>query len=218
MENKVNIQYKAPYYNENWSGGEVASYHCPHCNVYAQQHWSSLVQSNLNRSLKNFMSSSCQYCYQTTIWYDKKIIFPLTQLSPLPNPDMPADCMEIYNEARSISSLSPKGAAALLRLCIQLLMPHLGLKGKNINDDIGTLVKEGLPIQVQQALNVCRVIGNNAVHPGEIIFDEDDKILNTLFGLVNFIIDNRITQPKHLSEMYSSLPEGARNSINKRDS
>jgi len=96
-------------------------------------------------------------------------------------------------------------------------MPHLGQKGKNINDDIGALVKAGLPVQVQKALDVCRVVGNNAVHPGEIIFDEDNQVVNTLFGLVNFIVDNQITQPKQLAAMYDALPEKARDGIEKRD-
>lgn len=99
-----------------------------------------------------------------------------------------------------------------------MLMPHLGQKGKNINEDIGALVKSGLPVQVQQALDVCRVIGNNAVHPGEIMFDEENQVVNTLFGLVNFIVENQITQPKQLAAMYKSLPDGAREGISKRDS
>ncbi|KAA6103344.1 MULTISPECIES: DUF4145 domain-containing protein [unclassified Pantoea] len=211
-------KYIAPYYNESWGKGNRTSFHCPHCQVYAQQYWSSLLRMNANVILTNFTSSTCAHCGNSAIWLNDKMIYPLVSLSPVANEDLPADCLEIYNEARGIASLSPKGAAALLRLCIQMLMPHLGQKGKNINDDIGALVKAGLPVQVQQALDVCRVIGNNAVHPGEIIFDEDNKIVNTLFGLVNFIVDNQITQPKQLDAMYGSLPEGARAGIQKRDS
>nr|WP_278428383.1 DUF4145 domain-containing protein [Pantoea dispersa] len=213
----MNSKYIAPFYNDKWAQ-HSSRFHCPHCNVLAQQYWSSLTKPNLgNAMLRGFVTSVCNYCSGSSIWYEEKMIYPLVQITPLANDDLPSDCLEIYNEARNISALSPKGAAALLRLCIQMLMPHLGQKGKNINDDIGALVKAGLPVQVQKALDVCRVVGNNAVHPGEIIFDEDNQVVNTLFGLVNFIVDNQITQPKQLAAMYDALPEKARDGIEKRD-
>ncbi|WP_210501769.1 DUF4145 domain-containing protein [Pantoea ananatis] len=208
----------APFFNETWEDGHDSSFHCPHCHVLALQYWNSLYRSRGGLTLKDFVCSTCTYCSQATLWYNQKIVFPLTLTAPIANEDMPDDCLGVYNEARSIASLSPKGAAALLRLCIQMLMPHLGQKGKNINEDIGVLVKSGLPVQVQQALDVCRVIGNNAVHPGEIMFDEENKVVNTLFGLVNFIVENQITQPKQLAAMYESLPDGAKEGISKRDS
>jgi hypothetical protein len=35
--------------------------------------------------------------------------------------------------------------------------------------------------------------------------------------MMNFIVENRITQPKHIEALYSKLPEGARLAIDKRD-
>ncbi|WP_336884780.1 DUF4145 domain-containing protein [Pectobacterium parmentieri] len=148
---------------------------------------------------------------------DGKLIYPQVKLSPPPNPDLPESCRADYEEARSIVTLSPKGSGALLRLCVQKLMMHLGQKGKNINDDISNLVKDGLPVAIQQALDLCRVVGNNAVHPGEIVLDEEPEIVNSMFELINFIVDNRITQPKRISDMYANLPSGARAAIDKRD-
>lgn len=134
-----------------------------------------------------------------------------------PHPDMPKSIVEEYQEARSIFARSPRAAVALLRLAIQKLMVELGEKGENINADIKALVSKGLPVQIQQAFDYCRVIGNNAVHPGEINLNDTPEMGQHLFNMLNFIVEDRITRPKHIASLYLQLPEEARNAIEKRD-
>ena len=145
------------------------------------------------------------------------LIFPESTTAPLPNPDMPEDVKEAYLEASLISTKSPRGAAALLRLAIQTLCVHLGQSGKHINSDIANLVKAGLPVQIQKALDIVRVVGNNAVHPGVIDLDDNPNTVQALFKLINQIVQDRITQPKEIDTLYSSLPEDTREAIEKRD-
>lgn len=38
-----------------------------------------------------------------------------------------------------------------------------------------------------------------------------------LFDLINFIVQNQITQPKEINALFTSLPEGKRKAIVKRD-
>jgi hypothetical protein len=130
---------------------------------------------------------------------------------------MPADCLVDFEEARAIYSKSPRGSAALLRLCVQKLMPHLGEKGENLNGDIAALVAKGLHVGVQMALDACRVIGNNAVHPGEMALTDTPEIALELFKTVNFIVDDQIRRPAEIAALYGKLPPGAIEKIEKRD-
>jgi hypothetical protein len=137
--------------------------------------------------------------------------------TPLANPDMPSDIKKDYEEARSIVSRSPRGASALLRLAIQKICKELGEAGKNLNDDIGSLVQNGLPSRVQQALDAVRVIGNDAVHSGQVDLSDDIQTATTLFRLVNFITEKMISEPMEIERIYGSLPAEKLAAIQERD-
>lgn len=202
--------------------GEGA-FNCPNCHVYARQSWFYMAgassENGYGRQYQNqrFLVSNCEKCDFPTIWLGNKIIFPLHSVSEPPNVDLPEDIKLDYEEARTIANLSPRGAAALLRLAIQKLCAHLGQPGKNINADIKALVANGLPPKVQEALDSVRVIGNDAVHPGAIDLKDDMATVNKLFKLVNFITNKMITEPKEIDDLYSSLPKDKIDGINQRD-
>ena len=145
------------------------------------------------------------------------MIHPQQSTAEPPSPDLPAEVAVDFEEARRISSQSPRGAAALLRLCLQKLCRHLGEPGANINADIASLVAKGLPTKVQQALDSVRVIGNEAVHPGSLDLRDDSDTVNRLFRLVNFIADKMISEPREIDELYGSLPPDKLAGIVKRD-
>ncbi len=170
-----------------------------------------------NFDLENVWVARCYSCSDISFWIYNQLIWPRRGEAPLPNADLPPDVRQDYEEASTILDLSPRGAAALLRLGIQKLCAFLGEKGKSIDDDIAALVRKGLHLRVQQALDVVRVIGNNAVHPGQIDLRDDRATAEKLFGLVNLIAEAMIEQPRHIEELYKTLPEGARKAIEKRD-
>lgn len=145
------------------------------------------------------------------------MLYPSPSLQVECNSDMPEEIRTDFNEACEIFFLSPRGAAALLRLAVQKLCTVLGESGKNIDEDIARLVKKGLPDRVQQALDIVRVIGNEAVHPGQIDLNDDPATAESLFDLLNLIIDEMISEPKRLKEMYAKLPTSKRAAIAKRD-
>ncbi len=209
---------------------DLKSLHCPHCGVLAEQTWSKKIhcqyqQKQPNGALSNqnfFLSGTavalCKHCENFSLWLVDKMVYPISGNIELPNNDLSAEIQKDYNEARDIFNISPRGAAALLRLAIQKLCVELGEKGKNINNDIASLVKKGLPQSMQKALDSVRVVGNNAVHPGVIDFEDDKETAFALFGFVNIICEVLISQPKRIDEFYTKkVPAKDRENIDKRD-
>lgn len=165
----------------------------------------------------NLHLSECYNCKKIAVWVHDNLAFPAQRAGVLPNTDLPTELLADFEEARAIVGSSPRGAAALMRLVVQKLCAHLGEKGKNIDDDIASLVSKGLNPLVQKALDVVRVIGNEAVHPGTIDIKDDRDTVLRLFGLVNAIADQMITHPKAVKEMYDQLPAGKLAAIDARN-
>jgi hypothetical protein len=197
---------------------EARQFHCVLCGVFASQSWSSgYILPGGDRITTSFRACHCSHCKNWSYWYEGKLTVPSDAPVEPVHTDLPRDCAIDYNEAREIFIRSPRAAAALLRLCIQKLMAHLGEQGSNINADIKSLVSKGLPIAVQQSLDYCRVVGNNAVHPGEIDLNDTPEVATHLFAMINFIVEDRISRPKEIERLYGTLPEAARQAIEKRD-
>lgn len=196
------------------------AFNCPHCEAYANQYWSGTYFNNRTGgygTISELYFSLCTHCSKYSLWLKQKMIYPSTGGAALPNNDLPEDVKIDYEEARTILNQSPRGATALLRLAIQKLCIHLGEKGKNINEDIGNLVKKGLPVKVQQSLDIVRVIGNHAVHPGQIDLTDDIDTASKLFMLINIIAEVMITQPKEVDNLFNSLPVNQLAGIKQRD-
>ncbi|QIZ78748.1 DUF4145 domain-containing protein [Ferrimonas lipolytica] len=181
------------------------------------------VDRDFQRSFTSFVPSgfslsTCSSCQNYCLWVDKELKYPKLTSLPAPNSDLDDEIKELYVEATNILMDSPKGATALLRLALQKLLKQVGKSGKNINSDIKELVAEGLSPKIQQALDLLRVIGNNAVHPGQINLDDNSDIAHKLFSILNFIAEELITKPKELDELYSGLiPEETQEHIKQRD-
>ncbi|MBN2129038.1 MAG: DUF4145 domain-containing protein [Sedimentisphaerales bacterium] len=165
----------------------------------------------------NLFLSECYSCGKVAVWVHDSIVFPHEKHGVMPNQDLPDDVIHDFEEARDIVSLSPRGAAALLRLAIQKLCKALGEKGGKLDDDISSLVAKGLNPLVQKSLDIVRVIGNEAVHPGTIDLNDNRDTADQLFGLINSIADQMITHPKAVESLYQGLPERKRKAIEKRN-
>lgn len=206
------IPYKLPESKEE-------SFNCPFCNAYAKQDWHALGYQwgSFKRLDNNENVCICSHCDGQSIWRDGIMIFPNFQGIEPPNEDLLDNIQVDYIEAAEILQKSPRGAAALLRLAVQKLCIQLGEKGENLNNDIAELVKKGLPHKIQESLDSLRVIGNEAVHPGQMDLKDDVKIAASLFKLINFITEKMITEPKEIEELYNKIPEITKDQIKQRD-
>lgn len=229
---------KEQYYPPEHAKGQ---FHCPHCGVYAKQRWSHISAVNDIYTLRNqygnvsrssnilgltmfhenltedWTISLCEHCDNKVLWLKTNIIYPKKIQVEQPNKDLSDDIQKDYLEAANVLNDSPRSAAAILRLALQKLCKQLGEKGDNINNDIGELVKKGLNPAIQKSLDVLRVTGNNAVHPGELDLTEDTERVLKLFNLINFIAEKMITEQKEIEGFYAELPDNAKEQIKKRD-
>ena len=105
----------------------------------------------------------------------------------------------------------------MLRLVVEKLCVHLVGPSKKLDHGIAALVKKGLDVRVQKALDVVRVVGNGAVHPGQMDSGDGRAVAAELFDLVNLIVERLISFPKHIDDLYDALPPGARQEIDRRD-
>ena len=204
------------------------AFNCPHCGAFAHMEWIEIKKYygpfNSQSIPTAYKCALCSHCKQISLWKPSEdsalgeMLYPDFGATPLPSEDMPEDVKKDYEEAARIFIKSPRGAAALLRLGLQKLCIHLGEEGKNINTDIRSLVKkEVLSGQVIKVADTLRIIGNNAVHPGQIVDEDFDKVAAKMFDLINFIVKKAITEPKELDELYQLMPENARNAAEAQD-
>ena len=253
----TNQKYHLPEYKKS-------AFHCPHCEVYADQHWSEISRYNTlffsknikmflekefnpsypHNSLSNLLNflneifnslyiknsffSLCAHCKKYSIWVNEpikanpypqdnwKMFYPNVSTAPLPIEEMPDSVKELYNEAREIVGKSPRGACALLRLAIETLLKEIGLKGKTLK---AMIEGSDLSERIKNALKTVRVVGNNAVHPGEIDIKDKPEIANKLFTLINFICDKMIKEPKIIDGICDDLftKEDTKEAIKQRD-
>jgi hypothetical protein len=196
-------EYTPPRFKEE-------GFHCPHCGVFAHQHWYEITleedSEKGKRSTGEVLSvSTCERCDNFALWIDGEIIYPVSGKAPFPLDDMPDEIKREFLEARGILDGSPRSATALLRLALERLISHLGEKD-DIIDNIENLRNRGLDAKFQKALHSVRMIGEEAVEPGQIDPGDDEETALILFNLMNLIVDTLITQPRMVDEILEKLP------------
>lgn len=167
--------------------------------------------------VRNLHLSKCYNCDDVSVWIGRRLVYPEASTEFQPSIDMPDAVRRDFAEAAAVFNRSPRAAAAFLRVAIETLCNEINGKAMPVFDGIGELVKKGLDEKIQKALDIVRVTGNDAVHPGQISLNDTPNDAEQLFKLVNLIVEKLITIPNQIDEIYDGLPESKRKAISKRD-
>ncbi|MBN1213638.1 MAG: DUF4145 domain-containing protein [candidate division Zixibacteria bacterium] len=185
---------------------EETAFNCPYCGAYSNHLWyTPFIRDTSTISLRNIRIARCVHCNELSVWVHKNMLFPVTGNAPTANADLPEEIKTDYNEARQVLAQSSRSAAALLRVVIKKLCCHLNANDADLNTGITNLVEKGLPERLKIALEMARVIGEQAIPPGQIDPDDDPSTALKLFALVNLMTDAMITQPNQLKDIYDAL-------------
>ena len=64
------------------------AFNCPHCNAFSHQKWSrtGMCMKDWGNAgpIPKLQLSFCDCCKEYAIWYDKKMIYPISSNAPLP--------------------------------------------------------------------------------------------------------------------------------------
>jgi hypothetical protein len=99
---------------------------------------------------------------------------------------------EDFEEAAAILNKFPRGAAALTRVCIQNMMPLLEQTGKNLDENISSLVRKGLEVEIQQAMDVLQVVRKSPLRPNDGDLKEDSETATKFVKLLKGILERRM--------------------------
>lgn len=218
-------KYESPEYKKG-------AFTCPSCSAFSKHDWSgTLVNetygeytgqigvSGVKQTINNLYLCKCEQCGYISFWYNKRLIWPLNTGVEPPLEEMPDDIKELYIEASNIVELSPKGSCAILRLALQKLCNRLANQEENkkIDGAIKKLVEKGLPNSLQKAMDTIRIVGDEAVHPGEIDLNDNKELAIAMFRLINIIIEKIIVEPKEIDDLYNLMPKNKLEGIKNRD-
>ena len=219
-----------------------ASFDCPHCGSYAQQGWTNLKRDEEETFLSNFVdmlrirdvfsASTCLACNRTAVWrkgsalnspqspiVEAELIWPMPeQFERALPPETPAGVSQLWEEARRVAPVSARGAAALLRLALQvLLQEHVTPGETHLSTAIAEAFVSGVPEPVLQAMDFLRLTGNDAAHLAEVRLDEDGETLTAMFGLLRYVTEETVVRSARARSLYGSLPQSKRDEIDKRN-
>jgi hypothetical protein len=136
--------------------------------------------------MANLHLSGCHSCNGFALWVGDRLVFPYNIEK------MPDLVQEDFEEAAAILNQSPRGATALMRVCIQKLVPLLKQDGKYLNNYISSLVRKALELEIQQAMEVLQILRNESGQPTSLQTQEDKEMALRFFDSLKAVLERRM--------------------------
>lgn len=170
-------------------------------------------------SVDGLKATRCDECGRLALWVDKQMVLPVSpSVEVEPHEKMPPEIADDFREAGEILERSPRGSAALARLCLQKLCKFIGSERPNLDAAIRDLVAtKGLDQRIVKLMDSVRIAGGLAVHPGVIDYSDDRQTARLLLHMINQITRECIAAPEEQAAFYDSLPETKREEAERKD-
>jgi hypothetical protein len=100
---------------------------------------------------------------------------------------------EDVEEAAVVLNKSPRGATALMRVCIQKLVPLLEENGKELNQRVSSLVRKGLEMEIQQAMDVLEVLRSDSAQLNPLESQADRETALRFLDSLKEVLERRMS-------------------------
>jgi len=138
--------------------------------------------------MANLHISNCHRCNGFSLWVSGLLVFP-TKMDK--SPEL-AD--EDVDEAAAILNKFPRGATALMRVCIQKLVPLLEENGKELNQRVSSLVRKGLEMELQQAKEVLEVLRGDPLQLSQLESQASKETALRFLDSLKAVLERRSSQ------------------------
>ena len=142
----------------------------------------------LKVKMANLHISSCHSCNGFSLWVGGLLVFP-TRIDK--TPELVEEDLE---EAAAILNKFPRGATALMRVCIQKLVPLLEDNGNALNQRVSSLVRKGLEMEAQQAMDVLQVLRSDPAQLTHLESQADKETALRFIDSLKEVLERRMSQ------------------------
>src|SRR3984893_16075701 len=142
----------------------------------------------LKVKMANLHISNCHSCNGFSLWVGGLLVFP-TRIDK--TPELVEQDLE---EAAAILNKFPRREAALMRVCIQKLVHLLEENGNALNQRVSSLVRKGLEMEMQQAMEVLQVLRLDPVQLNRLESQADRETALRFLVSLKEVLERRMSQ------------------------